>query len=53
MIMKLLNLSKHSLSKYFYSSSSVKDILKTQPEGYKKKLKVILKLYYIIYIIGI
>lgn len=39
--MKLLNLSRYFLSKKCYSSCSVKDILKTQPVGSKKKLKVI------------
>lgn len=40
--MKLLNLTRYFLSKKCYSSCSVKDILKTQPVGSKKKLKVIL-----------
>lgn len=49
MITKFLNLSKHSFSKYFYSSCSVKEILETQPANYKKKLKVTLKFHLTIY----
>lgn len=40
--MKLLSLTRYFLSKKCYSSCSVKDILKTQPLGSKKKIKVIL-----------
>lgn len=40
--MKLLSLSRFFLNKKCYSSCSIKDILKTQPVGSKKKLKVIL-----------
>lgn len=40
--MKLLNLTRYFLNKKCYSSCSVKEILKTQPVGSKKKLKVIL-----------
>jgi len=40
--MKLLSLpSRYTLSRHLYSSCSVKDILNTQPDGCKKKLKVI------------
>jgi len=40
--MKLLSLPcRYTFNRYLYSSCSVKDILNTQPEGCKKKLKVI------------
>eukprot|EP00102_Acyrthosiphon_pisum_P024603 XP_016661813.1 PREDICTED: probable asparagine--tRNA ligase, mitochondrial isoform X2 [Acyrthosiphon pisum] len=40
MNMKLLSLPcRYTLSRHLYSSCSVKDILNTQPEGCKKKLK--------------
>lgn len=39
--MKLLSLSRYSFSKYLYSSCSVRHILESQPEGSRKKLKVI------------
>lgn len=42
MNMKLLSLPcRYTFNRYLYSSCSVKDILNTQPEGCKKKLKVI------------
>lgn len=42
MNMKLLSLPcRYTLSRHLYSSCSVKDILNTQPDGSKKKIKVI------------
>lgn len=38
----LLSLTRYSFTKHLYSTCSVKEILKTQPEGCKKKLKVVL-----------
>lgn len=45
MTLKLLCWSRYSFRKYFYSTCSVKDILKSQPVGGKTKLKVIYYIY--------